>query len=100
MQASIFERARASKRLPGGSVASGFTDNGDRLDFDLGASRQRRHLDGRPGWRILREELSVDRVHLAEFAQIAHVNRGLDRQPEGRAARLEDVPEVEQGLAR
>src|SRR6266511_2161414 len=72
----------------------GSVDDGDRVDLDARAARQRRDLHGRPRRRVLLEVAAVDLVHLREVGEVGEVDRAAHDVPEAGARGGEDRAEV------
>src|SRR6266508_1706099 len=74
--------------------SQGSVDDGDRVDLDARAARQRRDLHGRPRRRVLLEVAAVDLVHLREVGEVGEVDRAAHDVPEAGARGGEDRAEV------
>src|SRR6266508_192546 len=72
----------------------GSVDDGDRVDLDARAARQRRDLHGRPRRRVLLEVAAVDLVHLREVGEVGEVDRAAHDVSEAGARAGEDRAEV------
>ena len=72
----------------------------DHLDLDAVVRGQGGHADRRPGRRLGREVLAVDRVHRREVAEVAQVDRALDDVRVVEADRVEQPPDVVEHRAR
>ena len=75
-----------------------FTYQSHGLYLDISSPGEGRHLEGRPGWLVMVEELGVDLVDLCELFDILHEDGGLDDVLVPTTSRLQDLSYVPERL--